>query len=265
MIKTLILKLGGAVALEDDTIAALAQGIPVLAASGVRLVIVHGGGPQIDRALAALGEASIKHKGLRVTSEAAAEVVRDQLDSIGALLTAKLTACGHAAVHLPSAAGVFQATKKTLDDGFDLGRVGTVAEIKAPAVTSEDAIIVVTPVGTDGHGPLNVNADEAAAALARCLHADRLLLATDVPHVLDGAGQPLPHLDLASCRALITSGAAHGGMIPKLEAALFALAAGVEDVLITRLGPDTLERAIEPIPTHGTRLTPSATAVEASA
>ncbi|MBW3583208.1 MAG: acetylglutamate kinase [Euryarchaeota archaeon] len=277
MMKTLVLKLGGAVALEEETIDHLVAGLRPLQEAGVRTILVHGAGPQIDRALSESGEAPIKHKGLRVTSTVAAEVVRRELDTVGSELAKRLTQKGLHAMQVPSAAGVYRAEKKVLDDGFDLGRVGTVTDIRIPS-TDDDVlgmdrlfteeggpVLVITPVGSDDAGPLNINADEAASALAKAVGADRLLLATDVPHVRDQNGDPVPSLDRDTCKALLASGAAKGGMMPKLEAALFALDAGVKDVLITKLGPETLARALEAVPSHGTWLTVKSSAAEAMA
>ena len=103
---------------------------------------------------------------------------------------------------------------------------------------------VVTPVGWDAQGPLNTNADEAAAAVAATLRASWLILATDVAAVRDGEGNAVLRLDSAGARRLIASSAATGGMIPKLHAAVAALRQGVGRVLITKVQPGSLSAAV---------------------
>jgi acetylglutamate kinase len=185
---TYVIKLGGALCLEKDTLDALAAGLLRLRAAGHRPVVVHGGGPQIDAALAALGEPILKHHRLRRPSMDAVRIVRRELDSIGARIAHALAQRGIPAQHVPSEEQILQARVKELPDGFDLGRVGTFEGFDAARVlthsdvfqakqaASEDAetnagssVPVVSPVGFDSVGPLNINADEAAAAIAAAL------------------------------------------------------------------------------------------------
>lgn len=268
----ILVKLGGAVCLLDETLDALAEGLEAMIHAGMRPVLVHGGGPQLDAALKGLGETVVKHKGLRYTSEAAAAVVQRELDRIGSEIATRLTARGLAATHVPTAAGVVAATPKVLDDGFELGRVGAVANVHAAAIQksfqADDggiAVPVVTPVGTDGFGPLNVNADEAAAAIAGALAATRLVLGTDVPYVLDGSGDAVRAVTIKDADKLIDDGAAKGGMIPKLRAATTALGLGVGDVVITRVDREVLLRLVHPIPDVGTLVSPNSQRVALAA
>jgi acetylglutamate kinase len=262
---TYVIKLGGAVCLESDTLDTLALGLKALRAAGHRPLLIHGGGPQIDAALAGLGEPTVKHLGLRRTSAMQMAVVRRALDWIGAELTAALVARGVPAAHIASDAQAIRAGVKALPDGFDLGRVGTFegfddsmlpafAHSGATALRLHGPVPVVTPVGHDRNGPLNLNADEAAGGIAASLQAERLLLATDVSEVLDAGGRPIRSLDAAQARALISDGTAAGGMIPKLQAALVALEAGVASVLITQLAARSMMYLKEPVPSQGTLL-----------
>ena len=241
---TIVLKLGGAVCLDPAQVAAVAGEIKALQQGGHNVVLVHGGGPQLDDALKALGEPVQKIDGLRVTSKAAANVVLDVMDGIGRTLTAQLTAAGVKAHHVLAAAEGFQATVKKSDKG-DLGRVGTVARFTAAnRIAGVRELAVVTPVGFDAQGPLNVNADEGAAAVATALRAKWLVLGTDVAAVRGAEGEALARLTPKSARKLIAENTAVGGMIPKLTSAVAALSGGVGKVLVTKVQPGLLADAI---------------------
>ena len=241
---TVVLKLGGSVCLDPAQVDAVAGELQALQAAGHSAVLVHGGGPQLDKALAALGETVEKIDGLRVTSKPAAKVVLDVMDAIGKELSRQLNAAGVKAHHVPAVAEGFQATPKRSDKG-DLGRVGTVSRFAAAQrVKGADSVAVVTPVGFDAQGPLNVNADEGAAAVATALRAKWLVLATDVAAVRGAGGEPLSRLTPKTARKLIADNTASGGMIPKLTSAVAALSGGVSKVLVTKVGPGVLVEAV---------------------
>lgn len=230
---TTVLKLGGAVCLEEETLDALAEA--VRRAPYQTFVVVHGGGPQLDEALLPIEGPPRKIDGLRVTSAAGADVVRTVLDDIGAHITDGLLRRGIHAQHLPAIAKRLRAGVKRIPDG-DLGRVGTPSMFYAQGVLADAPdVMVVTPIGWDGDGPLNVNADEAAAQIALAIGAKDFIMATSVDHILDAAGEPLPLLDSHSAEALIATGAARDGMVPKIQAALTALAAGMPAVKVGRI------------------------------
>lgn len=222
-----VIKLGGAVALQEDILDEVAA---TYRAHGP-MTLVHGAGPQLDKALEALGPA-IRLRGLRVTTPEAALVVRRTLDSVGAAMAKGLRARGVPAVHMPATLRLFQATCRP-DPG--LGRVGHQVRFNAEALrraVPEGTVPVVTPVGWDELGPLNVNADEGAAALAVAVGAPRLVMATDVAHVHDAEGAPIASMTPETARAFLAGDAAKGGIIPKVEAALSVLEAGVPEVRI---------------------------------
>lgn len=241
---TIVLKLGGAVCLDPATLATVAQEIRALQSAGHQVVLVHGGGPQLDAAIADLGEKVVKIDGLRVTSKPAAEVVLDVMDAIGKELTAQLTAAGIKSHHVPAVAEGFEASVKKSEKG-DLGRVGTVQRFTAKhRIAGAAEVAVVTPVGFDAQGPLNINADEGACAVAMALRSKWLVLATDVAAVRGAEGEPLARLTPRSARKLIADNTAVGGMIPKLSSAVAALSAGVGKVLVTKVQPGILTDAI---------------------
>lgn len=242
--RTAVVKVGGSVLLDHAQVRAIAAELRALLDAKVRVVVVHGGGPQLDKALGALGEPIVKVAGLRVTSTAAAQVVWRVMDSIGEDLALALQDAGVPATHVGAGRGILEATPKHSPTG-DLGRVGTVHRFDPQAAGCPDGgVCVVTPVGFDAAGPLNVNADEGACAVAAALRADWLVLGTDVAAVRDGTGLALERLDVAGARRLVATGAAQGGMIPKLGSAVAALEAGVANVLITRIQPGTLADAV---------------------
>ncbi|MHB8632450.1 MAG: acetylglutamate kinase [Thermoplasmatota archaeon] len=233
----LVLKLGGAVALEATQLAIVAAEVKAL--EGHHVTIVHGGGPQLDVALAALGEAVEKRDGLRVTSPRAAGVVLDVMNGIGRELARRLADHGIDARHVEATPGRLRAHRKSAA----LGRVGTADEY-AGRLPAAPSVGVVTPVGFDEYGPLNVNADEAASVIAVAAHARWLVLGTDVNAVRGEGGKAMDRLSPHEARRLIETQTATGGMIPKLASAVAALEGGVQGVLVTRVAPGTLVDAV---------------------
>ena len=208
-----VVKLGGRVA------AAAVGDVLERRAAGDEVVVVHGAGPQISAELAARGLPVTFVRGRRVTDAATLDVVRESLVAVGAELCAAL---GPTAVHLIGDEIGVQATPV-----LELGLVGDPVPSLLPAVEralAERLVPVVTPIAV---GPLNVNADEAAAALASSVGAERLVFVSDVPGVyLEGAVLPLIDADRAS--ELIERGTFEGGIVPKLMAAVQAARAGLE-------------------------------------
>jgi acetylglutamate kinase len=243
----IVVKMGGNVVRDAAQVAAVAAELAALRDAGHQVCVVHGGGPQLDEAITALGEPVEKVDGLRVTSARAAVVVEQVLDDLGHELAEALAGFGLPTSHLDVGQRAFSGRVKDAR----LGRVGTVTGFAAGPEVWRGHVNVVTPVAYDGAGPLNLNADEGAAAVAAWWKADWLVLATDVSAVRGAAGESLSSLTPASAKALI-GGAAKGGMIPKLQNAVDALAAGVGHVLITRLEPGTLVDAVSGKTIRGT-------------
>ena len=226
-----VVKIGGA-ALADA--AWLSTFAAAAAAARSALVIVHGGGPEISALSDRLGIEVRWHEGRRVTPPEALEVAAMVLNGsvnrrvVGALVGAGVDAIGLCGVD----GGVLRAG--VVEDGA-LGRVGHVTAVRTELLLSLLALghtVVVSPIslGEDGE-PLNVNADDAAAAIAAALGADELLFLTDVPGVRDAGGMR-EWLDTGEAAALIESGVAYGGMSVKLNAATKALDCGVAAIRI---------------------------------
>ncbi len=192
------------------------------------LVLVHGGGPEITRALAARGIRTRFRRGLRVTSPAAMKIVEAALGLLNRRIAAALTRAGRKSVGL-SGRACFAARPLR---GY--GRVGQdprATPILVRAVLAAGGLPVVSSLAEDGRGGvLNVNADHAAAALAVTLGAARLVMLTDVAGVMDGNGDLLRRVRLADAPGLIRRGVIGGGMIPKVAGAVGAVRRGVGEV-----------------------------------
>lgn len=234
--------MGNAAAAED-----FAEDVVLLEQSGLKPIVVHGGGPQIGRMLDRLGIQSEFRGGLRVTDEATVEVVEMVLaGSINKQIVGWISAEGGRAIGLCGKDGNMvrakRATKTVVDPDsrieteLDLGLVGEPEHVERgvlDAVLKAELIPVLAPVayGEDGK-TYNVNADTFAGSIAGALRAKRLLLLTDVPGVLDKNKKLIPELSVDDCRRLIADGTITGGMIPKVETCIYALDQGVEAVVI---------------------------------
>jgi len=230
--KTIVIKYGGHAMTEADLRASFAVDVVLLKYIGLRPVIVHGGGPQIGETLERLGKESTFVDGLRVTDDATMEVVEMVLGGkVNREIVDLVHRGGGRAVGLTGGDGGMLKVKKRLVGGKDVGRVGEVIEVDPRVVLSvSDAgfIPVIAPIGVDEAGVThNVNADEAAGALAGALGAEKLILLTDVMGVLDAQKNRISELSIEEARKLIGEGTIRDGMIPKIECCIDALARGV--------------------------------------
>ena len=235
--KVMVIKYGGNAMIDDELKAAFAQDIVFLRMVGVRPVVVHGGGPQISAMLQRLGIASEFRGGLRVTTPEAMDVVRMVLmGQVNRELVGLLNAHGPLAVGLSGEdAGLLTAARKGIQlDGkeVDLGLVGEVTEVRPEAVLdliNAGRIPVVATVAPDEDGLVhNVNADTAAGAIAAALGAERLIVLTDVAGLYadwPNSTEVIRQIHAADLAAMLPGLAA--GMIPKMEACLTAVEAGV--------------------------------------
>ena len=230
-----VIKIGGSTLGNHDT---SLDDIAALHTAGRRFVLVHGGGATISEWLERHGVESRFVRGLRVTDEATLDVVVAVLAGlVNKRLVAELLSRGARAVGLSGAdAAALQARRYDPELGF-VGEVTAVDGGGIRAVVESGAIAVLAPIAVEVTGErlqpqlLNVNADTAAGQIAAALRADRLVFLTDVPGVMDASGDVRPTLTAAEARELIGGQVAQGGMIPKLEAALVADAAGVATLI----------------------------------
>jgi len=241
-----LVKLGGTLLDSAESRQRLAAQIAAARERGIEMVVVHGGGKQMTRYLAERGIASRFVGGLRVTNpETLDAVLKVFAGSVNHELVASLNRAGALAVGL-SGIDAFLVEAGQLDPA--LGAVGRVTKSN-PALlqllTANGYLPVVACVAGDRQGQVyNVNADQMAAACAAAFGARQLIFLTDVEGVLDGAGRVQPVLTAAESRRLIADGVATGGMQAKLEAALAALAGGVEQV---RIAPGAAEGVLEQV------------------
>lgn len=232
--RTVVVKVGGA-ALDDDRLAALvAEDLALMALVGIRLVVVHGGGPQVTSAMSDAGVEPVFVGGLRVTDEAAMDIVRRVLiGSINPDLVARLCRAGLSAVGLSGLDGeLFDCEITQGPNGEDLGRVGHVSGVNTALL---DTLLaaghtpVIASVGpTTSGGALNVNADVAAGAIAAALSAAKLVFLTNVEGLysdLGDSGSLISEMKSDELSTLAVS--LSEGMKPKAESAVQALRAGV--------------------------------------
>jgi acetylglutamate kinase len=239
-----VVKFGGELLEEPPRLATVVAAVSRIAASGVPVVVVHGGGKEIDAALKVAGVEKRQVEGLRVTDERTLEAVVAVLaGTVNTRLVAALTTAGVAAVGLTGADGrcglsVVAPPHRTVDGRLvDLERVGVPAEKSdvrlLTTLIAAGFVPVVACIGLAADGRLlNVNADTFAGHVAARTRARRLVIAGTTAGVLDASGGTVEHLDAAAMQQLIASGTATAGMIAKLRACEQALAAGVDEVVI---------------------------------
>ena len=232
--QTVVIKFGGHAMTDAALTARFANDVVLLRQMGLRPVVVHGGGPQIGALMEKLGKVPDFRDGKRVSDPETVNMAEMVLSgAINPSIVQAINAAGGRAVGL-SGKDAGLVTARAID--ADLGFVGTPDVVDTSvldALTAAGYIPVVSPISGGAAGEsFNVNADTVAGALAQALGASRLLLLTDIVGVLDGAGDLVPELSVASARGLISDGTASGGMIPKLETALEAVEGGVRAVVI---------------------------------
>lgn len=235
--KSIVVKLGGA-ALDDsdsDLDLALAQDVLLLRSVGVRCVLVHGGGPQVDAMLRRVGKQPEFRDGLRVTDAETLEIVRMVL--VGKINRELVATINGQAGEEPIAVGVSGEDAGLLvvtPRDPSLGFVGDVTQVRAELVHRllDDGLMpVISTVGADAGGqPYNVNADEAARAIAVAMDAEKIVYLTAAPGLLEDPsdeGSLVPRLTAAELRERLHSSSIGGGMIPKLAACADAVEQGV--------------------------------------
>ncbi|MCR9127704.1 MAG: acetylglutamate kinase [Rhodobacteraceae bacterium] len=231
---TVVIKLGGHAMGSDAAMEEFARDVVLLRQVGVNPVIVHGGGPMINAMLDRLDIRSEFVGGKRVTDKATVEVVEMVLSGVvNKRIVQAINAQGGMAVGLSGKDANLMICDQTHPD---LGFVGTPAKMNPKLLHTlfeRDMIPVVAPLGAGRNGEtFNVNGDTAAGAIAGALTADRLLLLTDVSGVKNAEGEVVTELRAAQIREMTASGVIAGGMIPKTETALDAIAKGVRAVVI---------------------------------
>ncbi|HJV06948.1 MAG TPA: acetylglutamate kinase [Chromobacteriaceae bacterium] len=240
--KTIVIKYGGNAMTDDALKADFAKDVVLLKLVGLNPVVVHGGGPQINELLERVGKEGKFIQGMRVTDSETMDVVEMVLGGlVNKEIVSLINKFGGKAVGITGKDGHFIRAKKmyleSKDEGpIDIGQVGEIQYIDPSLVAlfeQQDFIPVVAPIGVGPNGEAyNINADVVAGKLAETLHAEKLVLMTNTPGVLDKNGKLLTGLSAAQVDALFADGTIHGGMLPKIGSALEAAKNGVNSVHI---------------------------------
>lgn len=237
---TVVIKYGGSAMLDPSVNETIVQDMVLLKLVGLKPVIVHGGGPEINKMLSRLNIESEFVDGLRITTKETMEVVEMVLaGKVNKQIVEMITRQGGCPVGITGKDGKMLRTKKLEKEGVDLGYVGDIVKVNTRLIKSlidNDFIPVIAPIGSDDEGhTYNVNADYAAVAIAGALNAEKLVFLTDVEGVLENKAHPESLISfLSDCEAKkhIASGVIAGGMIPKVECCMEAIEKGVPMVHI---------------------------------
>jgi acetylglutamate kinase len=248
--KTFVVKYGGNAMIDVELERGFARDIVLLKAVGINPVVVHGGGPQISGLLKRIGKESRFVEGMRVTDSETMDIVEMVLGGqVNKSIVNLVNQAGGRAVGLTGKDGEFIRAKKlvitrqnadapqnTAPEIIDLGHVGEVEAIDTRVIdmlVHSDFIPVIAPIGVDGDGvSYNINADLVAGKVASALKAEKLLLLTNVAGILDKQGNILTGLSLRQVDGLIADGTIYGGMLPKIQGALDAVAEGAKSAHI---------------------------------
>jgi acetylglutamate kinase len=242
--KTIVVKYGGNAMTDERLKASFARDVVLLKLVGMNPVVVHGGGPQIDELLSRLGKKGEFVQGMRVTDEETMDVVEMVLGGkVNKDIVTLLNQHGGRAIGLTGKDGSFIRARKLMvsngqqsDELIDIGQVGEVESIDPQIVSlleTGEFIPVIAPIGVGADGlSYNINADLVAGKLAEILRAEKLVLLTNTPGVLDKDGKLLTGLTPKHIDALFADGTLSGGMLPKISSALDAAKGGVKSVHI---------------------------------
>jgi acetylglutamate kinase len=241
--KTIVVKFGGNAMSEEELKAGFAHDVVLLKLVGMNPVVVHGGGPQIEQMLARLGKKGEFVQGMRVTDAETMDVVEMVLGGqVNKEVVELINQAGGKAVGLTGQDGAFIRARKMLlpstkeNGNIDLGQVGEIESIDPAVIEALETggfIPVVAPIGTGADGTTyNINADLVAGKLAEILKAEKLVVLTNTPGVLDKQGKLLTGLTPKKIDELVQKGVISGGMLPKIGSALDAARNGVKSVHI---------------------------------
>jgi acetylglutamate kinase len=242
--KTLVVKYGGNAMTDEHLKHCFARDVVLLKLVGMNPVVVHGGGPQIENLLARVGKKGEFVQGMRVTDAETMEVVEMVLGGqVNKEIVSLINQHGGKAVGLTGKDGslirarkLMMPNKEVPGDLIDIGQVGEIAQIDPSLIGHLDQgqfIPVIAPIGVGKDGETyNINADVVAGKIAEVLRAEKLILLTNTPGVLDKAGNLLTGITPADIDAMVADGTLSGGMLPKIGSALDAARSGVKSVHI---------------------------------
>ena len=242
--KTIVVKFGGNAMIDEQLKQCFARDVVLLKLVGLNVVVVHGGGPQIENLLTRVGKKGVFIQGMRVTDAETMEIVEMVLGGqVNKDVVNLINQAGGKAVGLTGKDGRMIRAKKLFlpnrdnpDDLIDIGMVGDITQIDPSLVSHLEAgtfIPVIAPIGVGEEGETyNINADVVAGKIAEVLRAEKLVLLTNTPGVLDKEGKLITDVTPAQINGMVEDGTLHGGMLPKIGSALDAARSGVKSVHI---------------------------------
>ena len=237
--KIIVVKYGGSAMLDDDFMTSVIQDITLLKLVGFKPIIVHGGGKAISRQIDRLGMETEFINGLRVTDEETLDAAEMVLNSVNKKLVQIVQQLGVKAIGISGKDGKLLTVKKKLSKGEDIGYVGEVTEVNTEVLLDlleKDFLPIVCPIGLDDefHG-YNINADDAASAIAEAVKAEKLAFLTDTEGVymdINDMASVISEMTVSEAQGLIEEGIIAGGMLPKIQNCMDAIKKGVSRVHI---------------------------------
>ncbi len=237
--KIIVVKYGGSAMVDDKIKESVIKDVTLLKLVGFKPVIVHGGGKEISRWIERLGMEPRFVNGLRVTDSDTMEVAEMVLNKVNKDLVTRIEGLGIKGCGISGKDGGLLRVRKKLADGEDIGYVGEIVSVDATIIEhllEDDFLPVVAPVGMDEeYKTYNINADDAACAVAKALKAEKLAFLTDIKGIYRDVDDPstfISRMNITEARALMESGYIGGGMLPKLNNCIDAVVGGVSNVTI---------------------------------
>lgn len=237
--KIIVVKYGGSAMVDEELKKKVIEDVVLLKLVGFKPIIVHGGGKEISRWVDKVGMETHFVNGLRVTDEPTMEIAEMVLNKVNKNLVSLVQQLGVKACGISGKDGAMLKVTKKLSNGEDIGFVGEVKEVDPKVILNlleNDFLPVICPVGTDENGnSYNINADDAACAIAKAVKAEKLAFLTDIEGVYKDKDDPdtlISELDLDEADELIKNGYIGGGMLPKLNNCIDAVENGVSRVHI---------------------------------
>ncbi len=237
--KIVVVKYGGSAMVDPELKKSVIQDVVLLKLTGFKPIIVHGGGKEISRWVSKVGMEPKFVNGLRVTDEPTMEIAEMVLNKVNKELVTLVQSLGVRAIGVSGKDGGLLTVKKKLSGGEDIGFVGEITKVNGQILLdllADDFLPIVCPIGLDeDFNTYNINADDAACAVAEALHAEKLTFLTDIEGVLKDKDDPaslISQLTVSQAHDLISDGFVGGGMIPKLKNCIDAVENGVNRVHI---------------------------------
>ncbi len=237
--KKVVVKYGGSAMVDPKLQRSVIQDVALLKLVGMHPIIVHGGGKEINKWLGYMGKESEFVDGLRVTDKETMEVAEMVLNKVNKFLVQEMEKQGVRAAGVSGKDGVMLLCKKKMPNGKEIGYVGDVVSVNTEIIDTlieNDFVPIIAPVGLNEHyHAININADEAASAVAKAMHAEKLAYMTDIEGVCKDPDDPstlISVLSLDEAKQLIKDGTIGGGMIPKIKNCVEAVEQGVNRVHI---------------------------------